>query len=214
MLGIYCYIDKKDDSVVYIGKDSNIEKNRRHKDHTGKWAYNIQQINRVIQNNPNRYEYKVLEKGDFTNEELNNLEKQYISTYSPLFNFTQGGDGMSGFKHSEKSRKKMRESHIGQKVSKETREKQSKRVRGKNHPMYGKHHSKEVCELLSQKNKNKFATLRRNGFDKGKQVYMIYRNQEIIKRSVYPLKLLDWFTINFPNEILILNTAKGDELCG
>ena len=32
-LGIYCYIDKKDNKIVYVGKDSNIDKKRRHKDH-------------------------------------------------------------------------------------------------------------------------------------------------------------------------------------
>ena len=29
--GIYCYIDKKTKEVVYIGKDSNIDKKRRKK---------------------------------------------------------------------------------------------------------------------------------------------------------------------------------------
>ena len=29
--GIYAYIDKKDNNIVYVGKDSNIHKNKRHK---------------------------------------------------------------------------------------------------------------------------------------------------------------------------------------
>ena len=33
MMGIYAYFDKKDNSVVYVGKDSNIDKGKRRRDH-------------------------------------------------------------------------------------------------------------------------------------------------------------------------------------
>ena len=108
--GIYCYIDGENDKIVYVGKDSNIDKNKRHRDHLAPSSYNAQPINRILQNNPNRYKYCVLwEIDDCTDNHLTQMEIFYIKKYSPKFNFTEGGDGISGFKHSEETRKKISE---------------------------------------------------------------------------------------------------------
>ena len=207
MKGIYCYTDNKTNEIVYIGKDSQIEIHRRHKDHTGKWAYNIQHINKVIQNNPQRYSYKVLLKGNFSDKLLNGFEMAFIKKHNPLFNFTDGGDGMSGFKHTLESRKKMSESHKGQIVSEETRRKISESQKG--HPSYTPLH---ISEEHKAKLRNKFATINKNGFDKKskKQVYTIYMNQKIIKRGFYPSKLVEWFNCNYPNELLVLGVIYID----
>lgn len=101
--GIYCYKDTLNDNrIVYIGKDTNIGKNKRHRDHYFKSNYNDQVINRVLQNNPQRYKYQVLIEGDFDNKILIGFEKRYIRlyrTYRPKtcwgFNFTLGGEGYS-----------------------------------------------------------------------------------------------------------------------
>ena len=137
--GIYCYIDKENDKIVYVGKDSNIDKNRRHRQHLTPSVYDAQPINRILQNNPDRYIYQVLwEIDNCTDSHLNQMEIYYIGKYDPKFNFTEGGDGSSGFKHSEESRKKMSES-----------------TKGKNHPMYGKtlseEHKKKISESLKGK---------------------------------------------------------------
>ena len=55
--GIYGYWDNYIGDVVYIGKDARINNNRRMKDHQTPSRYNEQQINRVVQNNPDRYIY-------------------------------------------------------------------------------------------------------------------------------------------------------------
>ena len=107
MNGIYAYIDNETNSIIYIGQDGNIDKNRRHKDHTSKWSYNDQQINRVLQNNPDRYEYKILKKGNFNDNLLNALEIIYIHRYSPLFNYTIGGNVLRG-RNSPSYKKEMR----------------------------------------------------------------------------------------------------------
>lgn len=60
--GIYCYIDKDNDKIVYVGKDSHIDKDQRHRQHFTPSAYNAQPINRVLQNNPNKYNYRILWK--------------------------------------------------------------------------------------------------------------------------------------------------------
>ena len=64
MQGIYCYIDKNNDEIIYIGKDSYIDTNKRHKSHIRKNDYNKQVINKILQNNPKRYQYKIIIKGN------------------------------------------------------------------------------------------------------------------------------------------------------
>lgn len=94
--GIYCYKDTwNNNQIVYIGKDKHIWKNRRHGQHFEKGRYNEQQINRVLQNNPERYRYEVLIQGNYSNVFLNAFERIAIWNYNPIFNFTKGGDGRS-----------------------------------------------------------------------------------------------------------------------
>ena len=144
--GIYCYIDKKDNQIVYVGKDSNIDKKKRHRQHLAPSNYNAQQINRILQNNPDRYIYRVLwEIDDCTDNHLNQMEIFYIKKYDPQFNFTEGGDGISGFKHSEEARKKMSENH--------------RDVSGTNNPMYGKtgENSPRYGKTLSEETRKKIS---------------------------------------------------------
>lgn len=115
MKGIYQYRDLKTDEIVYIGKDSNIDKNVRHRHHMNKHYYNQQVINQVLQNNADRYQYEIIYCGDYDTELLNSLEINSIAEEQPIFNFTIGGDGLSitGWKHSEEAKQKMSESHKG-----------------------------------------------------------------------------------------------------
>lgn len=123
--GIYCYIDKKDNSIVYVGKDSNIDKERRHIAHYSPSKYQEQQINRVLQNNPNRYTYQVLTWNVIDQDTLNALETQYITHLNPKFNFTNGGEGISGFTHSENTLKKISKAHKGKILSEDHKQKLS-----------------------------------------------------------------------------------------
>ena len=113
MLGIYAYFDKKDNSVAYVGKDSYLHINKRHKDHMKPSNKKLQKINQILQNNPSRYTYQVLVWDVKDQDTLNALEIQYIRQLKPKFNFTDGGDGMLGFRHSEESKGKMSESQKG-----------------------------------------------------------------------------------------------------
>ena len=105
---------------------------------------------------------------------LKALEIIYIRRYNPKFNFTIGGNGVLGFKHSEETKKKISESkkgknHLmfgkhhseesikkmskakkGKKLSEETKKKLSKANKEKNNPMFGKHHSEESMEKISK----------------------------------------------------------------
>ena len=154
--GIYCYIDRKTNDVVYIGKDSFIDEKRRHLQHISKSKYNSQPINRILQKNPNRYKYLVLEEGDFSLSFLNELEKYYIKKFNTFldnkkFNYREGGEG--GIV-SKETRRRMSEAHKGKYVSEETRKRLKKSLKGNNsgkdNPNFGKPRSKQVREKISK----------------------------------------------------------------
>lgn len=126
--GIYYYIDNKTGKIVYIGKDSYIDKCRRHCEHLSSCHYNRQHINKVLQNNLERYEYGIFFDGCISEKILNGFEKAFIRRYNPIFNFTEGGEGVTGWKHSEDTRKKLSELKKGK---------------------YGKHHSEKTKQKMS-----------------------------------------------------------------
>ena len=97
--GIYQYVDVETGEVVYIGRDSHIHQNKRHKQHLQPSLYSTQRFNRILQNNPNRYRYEVIYENDnYSEDDLNRLEKQLIEVWNPKFNFTKGGEGCQGYK--------------------------------------------------------------------------------------------------------------------
>lgn len=184
--GIYCYIDKNINQVIYVGKDSYINKNERHKQHLKLSNKNNQPINRILQNNPQRYEYKILKKGNFSKSLLNALEIIYIKRYGTYdnrkghgksygFNFTIGGDGSIGYKHSIKTLQKMRK---------------------ENHPFYGKNRPNKTKERISksQTSTGFYRVVRqkdsqaKNGF-KWKYHYRIGDKRKVIARvNLFDLK--------------------------
>lgn len=143
--GIYGYFDTDRNEIVYIGKDSNITKKERHISHFKPSQYNVQHINKVLQNNPNRYIYKEIYicPPYLTDDDFNGLERWYIQSINPLFNFTEGGDGISGYRHTIETKKRLSEINKGKKHSKESIEKMRKSKKGKNHPMYNTPHTIE-----------------------------------------------------------------------
>ena len=64
-------------------------------------------------------------------DDLNEAEIRYISELNPHYNMTSGGEGKSGFKASEETKRKMSESHRGKKFSEETKRKMSEAKKGK-----------------------------------------------------------------------------------
>ena len=146
--GIYCYIDKKTNKVVYVGKDSYINKKTRDRYHKSFSCYNHQPFNRILQNNFNRYKYEVLEEGNIPQKILNGLEMSFIQRYNPVFNFTKGGDGILGFNHSKETKKKMSEVKKGKYLSEETKKKISE-------TMKGRHFSEETKKKMSEAKKGK-----------------------------------------------------------
>lgn len=226
MIGIYCYEDTlNDNEIVYVGKDSNIAINRRHKDHFAKGNYDAQQINRVLQNNPDRYRYRILKqwkKEEYNPNLANALEILYIRRYNPLFNFTKGGEGILGHRHSPETREKISRNHAD--------------FSGKNHPQYGTHLSEETKKKISKAHRGKkltkehrqkireshrdnhgennpmwkdFSRIVLGGFDEnGNRRYLIVWQGKRIKSSISLSKLIKWWTEKYPYEILQLKVEK------
>jgi hypothetical protein len=70
-----------------------------------------------------------------------------------LVNQTFGGEGTSGWRHSEETKKKIGEGHVGCFHSEETKKKMRETRKGENSPMYGKHHSEESKKKISEARK-------------------------------------------------------------
>lgn len=158
MNGIYQYRDLKTDEIVYIGKDSHIHKNARHIAHHSPCKYNDQQINRVLQNNTDRYQYEIIYSGDYSEDVLNTLEINTIEEFKmfhgglrPKFNFTDGGDGSKGNKWSDERRIKFSESIKGWKMSDEEKQRLSELAKGRRH-------SEETRKKISKAQKGKIVS--------------------------------------------------------
>ena len=113
MKGIYKYTDLMTGEVVYVGKDSHIDKNSRHKDHLRPSKYEDQPFNKILQNNADRYEYSIIwATEDCTTLKLNKMEILFGKIYNPKFNFDKfGNGGCNG--HTEETKKKLSEANKG-----------------------------------------------------------------------------------------------------
>ena len=148
MLGIYGYYDIEREEFVYIGKDSHIDRKTRHYAHRSPSHFNKQHFNKVLQNNPTRYIYQVLVNDVECEERLNALEIMYISNLKPLFNFTEGGEGISGFKHSKETIQKISDAQKGERNSM-----YGVRLTGERNGNYGKTYSlKEKVNISKYQN--------------------------------------------------------------
>lgn len=210
MGGIYSYTDKKDNSIVYIGRDNDIRNKARHYQHYAPSRYDEQVINRVLQNNPDRYVYDVLCEGNCDDDFLNMIERGYIKEYDPKFNFTKGGEGASGYKHSEESRRKMslakigNKCHLGKKHSLETRRKLSESHKGNKL-------SKEQKDKIRVALIRNYARIVKDGFCNNKQMYVLKKDDNRLKSSNNITKLVSWFNENYPNEDLMMNGVVINE---
>lgn len=97
---------------------------------------------------------------------------------------------------------------------------------GENHPMYGKNHTREsrnkmsnslkgrtiadeVKARISETETKNYARIVKGGFKNNKQVYIIKNGKKSIKSSQYPFKLLEWFKNGSNENMLILKDNGG-----
>ncbi len=184
----YAYL-REDRTPYYIGKGSN-----------GR-AYS--NCNRYIQV-PKDKDRILFLKQNLTEEEAFKHEKYMISILGRkdlgtgiLRNLTEGGDGVSGYRHSEETKKKLielarnripiseetRKRLSGRKHSVETKRKMSVSKKGKNNPNYGK--------TLSQEHKRKISESLRG--EKSPN-YGKKHSEETKRKLSQKLKTLMWVT--------------------
>ena len=99
-------------------------------------------------------------------DEAKHMEKLLIALYKSNctkyknpeygYNMTDGGDGSVGRIVSEETRQKMRDKAIGRVFSLETRTKLSEQRKGENGSFFGKHHSKNIRDIISKKARSRF----------------------------------------------------------
>lgn len=176
---VYMHINKMN-GKVYIGVAKGKPEKR-----WGKNGYGYTRTQPVFARAIEKYkwdgfEHKVVAT-DLTQREALDMEVALIAEYksnctryknpSYGYNMTDGGEGSSGFKHTEESKQKLRE--IRSNTSDETRKRMSESAKercteewrriqsdrqrgvfnGENNPFYGKHHSEETKALLSEMHK-------------------------------------------------------------
>ena len=139
--GIYAFWDNKNGYYAYIGRFTG---RKRIKEHYQPSMYDKQKFNRVLQKNPDRYESCILIEGKYDNKQLNEMEKffiKHLKTYyydypdKSVFNFTEGGEGVTGWHHTEDSKQKISKNNAkywdGKSFSDEHKQKLSEAHKGK-----------------------------------------------------------------------------------
>ena len=168
-LGNYMYEELEFDyEPIYVGKGKNGRAQIHLSESKNPFLNNI--ISKIKEQNQMpkiiRYQENLTEKDAFDLEIklIKQIGRRDLSL-GPLTNLTDGGDGVSGFKHSEKFKQKMKKPKLqitkqkisekmkGRKQTKEQKRKNSESKKGEKNPMYGKTHVAKSKRIMSEKKK-------------------------------------------------------------
>ena len=162
---VYVHIRLDNNTVFYIGKGTG---NRAYKIYRGEGTHhdNICKAcgckvviikNNLTESQAFRLESKMIKYYVLTLGYGSDIEgyDDYDHKLPHLANCTFGGEGTSGFHHSEESKRKMSEKRKGRKNSEETKQKMSESSKGEKNGMWGKNHTEEAKQKISEKNKGK-----------------------------------------------------------
>ena len=157
--GIYS-ITNLSNGKKYIGQARDIED--RWKNHI--WKLNTNKhCNKYLQNAWSKYgqdNFKFEIICLCTEDKLNDLEIQFISTYNSFckgngYNLTLGGEGTTGHKLSEEAKQIIGQAQKGKTISQEQRDNLSQQFSGSGNPFYGLKHTEETKEKISEYRKLK-----------------------------------------------------------
>lgn len=142
----YAHIRNDTGKIFYIGKGVRYRANA------------IKSRNQYWQNIVDKHGYKIEILAYWNTEsEAFDHEKLLISCFKDmgykLANLTDGGDGSSGWKASEETKRKM--SYARQNMSDELRNKLSVASKGEKNPFFGKKHSEETRKKMVEAAKNR-----------------------------------------------------------
>lgn len=132
MAYIYRHIRLDKNEVFYVGIGSD---NQGHYDRARERVGHSLFWKKII--NKSKYYWEII-LDDLTWEEACEKEKEFIKLYGrrnlgtgTLCNLTDGGDGVIGLVHSNESKLKMRDSHLGKKLTEEHKRKIGLKSKGK-----------------------------------------------------------------------------------
>lgn len=155
------YIHKnKINGKVYIGQTS--QKPEKRWDNGRGYETSSKFYNAILKYGWDNFEHTILYT-NLTLEDANKKEQELINQYKSCedefgYNITSGG---YNFKHSEETKRKIGIANSislqGNKWSEEQRELISKMFTGEGNPFYGKHHTEETKQLISEHRKGKCA---------------------------------------------------------
>jgi len=162
----------KTNGISYIGQTVQKLEERIKRHLNGRKTYFCNALKKY---GVDRFEWIILEECD-SKEQMDEMEFHYIKqydTYDNGYNLTYGGDsGTLGYTHTEKTKEKMRKPKSmehrrnlskaakNRKMSKKEREHLSEIFSGKGNPMYGKKHSIESIQKMSEKSKERFSDVK------------------------------------------------------
>lgn len=190
-VGIY-YILNKINNKIYIGSSTRI--NRRFYEHKYFLDKGIH-VNKHLQNAWNKYgednfEFGVIETVNGNKEDLRDIEQiwmDYFSSYNEDsgYNISAFAEGSGGYIVSDQTREKLRNAHIGKKVSEETKQKLSLQRRGELNNFFGKRHTEETKQKIrNARLGSKTTDTQRRALDYGREIM-----RELIKMPEYRKKL-------------------------
>jgi len=158
--GIYKIQSKIKPERIYIGSAVNI-KNR--------WNNHLKALRKGIHNNKLQRHYNKYGEADLQfsillgcgEEDLLKTEQYFLDSYNPYFNICRKAGSVLGckWKLSEETKKKMSNSRMGFKASKETRTKQSNAAKKRGSNNKGKHwkltNEQNICKSKRQKGRER-----------------------------------------------------------
>ena len=142
---VYTYSTDQD-GTFYVGKGRKNRINASHKESL--YCHRI--LEKCKREGVYVYRDKIIE--GVSEEDAFHWEKELIGLYHPKGNLTQGGEGVSGYKHTPETRRKMSEARKGKPLSDETRCKMSEVKKGK--PLSDEHKRKMSEAQKGEKNHN------------------------------------------------------------
>lgn len=159
--GIYKWTNKVNNKI-YIGQAKDLDKRKTQFQYFKK-RYGGVYINnaRDKYNSSVFWDYEVIEY--CTEDELNEREKYYIKLFNSTdreigYNITEGGDGCIGYVFTEEAKKAVSEGlkRSYNNLSEKEKKIRSDRQKGENNHFYGKHHTEETKQKISNKLKGIF----------------------------------------------------------
>ncbi len=184
----------------YIGKT---EKNPPEK----RWATHISQLkdpkrchylhNSIKEHGVEKFIFEIIAECKNT-EDLKQLEIDLIAYYDTTnrnvgYNLTKGGDGASGYKHTEATKQKMKE--IKAQID----------MTGENNPFYGKTHTEETKKLISELASERYVG-ENNPFYGKKHSEESLAKMRLIQSTLPRSSAFD--NIDFLNEIILMRGNK------